>query len=264
MIGDTLGAEAHGAVWTTPEAVAAYLPDGGSPGVLTFDLTDRVSTPSGVLGSQILALRLNREYSCAGIFATLGLSPDTTCYGGFTIPDTCGRFSGMTVDEFLVLADQVVSGQTALLEPYDAGLSDMNTTATCLNELFTGSELEAQTQSQTDEACASEDNSAESRHIAAGDVRVPAEITLRSHPNPLSTSTDISYGLPAAGRVLIEVFDIQGKKVKTLVDEYRRAGLHSTTWNADDSLGHPVAAGVYFCRLRLGHRGGILEKLIKL
>ncbi len=264
MIGDTLGAEAHGAVWTTPEAVAAYLPDGESPGVLTSDLTDEVSTPAGVLGSQILALRLNREYSCAGIFAALGLSPDTACYGAFTIPDTCGRFSGMTVDEFLILADQVVSGQTALLEPYGADLSDMNATATCLNELFTGCELETQTQSQTDEGCASEDNSAESRHIAAVDVRVPAEITLRSHPNPLSTSTEISYGLPAAGRVLIEVFDIQGKKVKTLVDEYRPAGLHSTTWNADDSLGRPVAAGVYFCRLRLGHRGGVLEKLIKL
>jgi hypothetical protein len=264
MIGDTLGPEAHGAVWTTPEVVAAYLPDGATPGVLMFDHTDRVSTPAGVLGSQILALRLNREYSCAGIFATLGLSPDTTCYGEFTIPDTCGSFSGMTVDEFLVLADQVVSGQTALLDPYDADLSDMSTTAACLNELFTECEPDTQTQSQTDEACTTEDSSAESRHIAARDVRAPAEITLRSHPNPLSTATEISYGLPAAGRVLIEVFDIQGKKVRTLVDEYRPAGLHSTTWNADDRLGHPVAAGVYFCRLRLGHRGGVLEKLIKL
>jgi hypothetical protein len=123
--------------WTTAAAVNAFLPAGGTPDKLKMDATNPVKTHAGVLAGQILALKLNVGFSCAGIFQTLGMIDGDFCYGEFEIPSECGgKFAGLTVDSFLVVADKAVSGQTSVLGPFGANLSDVNFTATCLNELF--------------------------------------------------------------------------------------------------------------------------------
>jgi flagellar hook assembly protein FlgD len=52
--------------------------------------------------------------------------------------------------------------------------------------------------------------------------------------------------------VSLQIFNINGALVRTLIDDDLAAGLHERQWNGRDSIGRPVASGIYFYRLRLG------------
>ena len=75
-------------------------------------------------------------------------------------------------------------------------------------------------------------------------------------PNPFNPSTTLSFALPASSRVLLEVFDVRGQLVATLLDENRTAGVHRVTWDGRDRSGQPVASGVYLCRIQAGSFNG--------
>ncbi|MBU8920545.1 MAG: T9SS type A sorting domain-containing protein [Bacteroidales bacterium] len=74
----------------------------------------------------------------------------------------------------------------------------------------------------------------------------------QNHPNPFNPSTTISYNLPATGFVSIEIFDVTGRRVKTLVSDVKNPGPHRIEWNGLDETGMRVVSGVYFYRLRAG------------
>ena len=79
---------------------------------------------------------------------------------------------------------------------------------------------------------------------------LPARLQLgQNYPNPFNPSTIIPYQLPAPTRVRLEVFNILGQRVATLVDGERPAGFHTATWNATDAAGRGVASGVYLYRM---------------
>jgi flagellar hook assembly protein FlgD len=58
--------------------------------------------------------------------------------------------------------------------------------------------------------------------------------------------------MAADGPVTLSVYNIQGRLIRTLLDEARWAGEHSAFWDGKDELGVDVAAGVYMCRLSFG------------
>ena len=70
-----------------------------------------------------------------------------------------------------------------------------------------------------------------------------------NYPNPFNPSTMIPYQLPAPMHVRLEVFNILGQRIATLVDGERSAGFHTTSWDATDAAGEAVGAGVYLYRL---------------
>jgi hypothetical protein len=79
---------------------------------------------------------------------------------------------------------------------------------------------------------------------------IPQALMLdQNYPNPFNPVTTISFSLPSAGRVVISIYDIQGRHVKTLIDETKLAGSHSLTWDARNNRSARVASGVYFIRL---------------
>ena len=71
----------------------------------------------------------------------------------------------------------------------------------------------------------------------------------QNYPNPFNPSTIIPYRLPIATRVRLEVLNILGQRLATLVDAERPAGFHTATWDGTDASGRGVAAGVYLYRL---------------
>ncbi|HER44256.1 MAG TPA: T9SS type A sorting domain-containing protein [Candidatus Eisenbacteria bacterium] len=71
-------------------------------------------------------------------------------------------------------------------------------------------------------------------------------------PNPFNPSTRICFETAAAGRVKLEVFNVNGALIATLLDEVREAGSHEVLWNGKDTQGNSVASGVYFYRLEAG------------
>ena len=71
-------------------------------------------------------------------------------------------------------------------------------------------------------------------------------------PNPFNPSTKIRFDLPQTGMVELTVYDVAGRRVRTLVQEVRNAGEHQVIWRGLDESRRQVASGVYLCRLRAG------------
>ncbi len=68
-----------------------------------------------------------------------------------------------------------------------------------------------------------------------------------NYPNPFNNSTTLEYGLKKDERVVIEIYDLLGRKVETLVDAYQPAGMHSVIWNAAH-----ISTGIYFYKINAG------------
>lgn len=82
------------------------------------------------------------------------------------------------------------------------------------------------------------------------------------YPNPMSGCTSIDFTLARGGLVDIGVFDLQGRRVRTLVREYRPVGLHALDWDGRGTDGSFVRNGVYFVRmLAPGEKTPITQKV---
>jgi len=86
----------------------------------------------------------------------------------------------------------------------------------------------------------------------------PAGFGLRAHPNPFNPATALSYQLPTPGRVILRVYDPAGRKVRTLVDGWRAAGVHEVRFD-----GAALVSGIYLVRLEAGEYRAV-EKLVLL
>jgi hypothetical protein len=71
----------------------------------------------------------------------------------------------------------------------------------------------------------------------------------QNYPNPFNPATEISFDLPRAGSVQLHVYNILGRKVSTLIDDYLTAGRHSVTFNGTADDGSSLASGIYLYRL---------------
>ena len=84
-------------------------------------------------------------------------------------------------------------------------------------------------------------------------VLAPARAELaQNYPNPFNPSTNISYNLSQAGKIKLEVFNVKGQKIKTLVNEYQDAGKYNVNWQGKDELNRNAASGVYLYQLTTG------------
>jgi len=83
---------------------------------------------------------------------------------------------------------------------------------------------------------------------STGGAGVPTTFGLsQNYPNPFNAATNIEFALPEDGRVKLEIYDILGQRVRTLVDEYRAAGTYSVEFDSGS-----LASGMYFYRLIAG------------
>ncbi len=71
-------------------------------------------------------------------------------------------------------------------------------------------------------------------------------------PNPFNSTTRVRYALPAAAHVEIDVFDVRGRLVGTLMDGLQQEGTHAVEWSGRDEAGGQLPAGIYFCRMTVG------------
>ncbi len=71
-------------------------------------------------------------------------------------------------------------------------------------------------------------------------------------PNPFNPTTTLQFETPVAGRVVVSVFDVAGRRIKSLLDEVMASGRHRVVWQGRDDAGRPAAAGVYFLRVKAG------------
>lgn len=82
--------------------------------------------------------------------------------------------------------------------------------------------------------------------IEYDDLKMPTTYSLaQNYPNPFNPTTTISFALPVSGKVILEVYDVTGKTVATLIDSEINAGQHSVEVNATR-----LSSGIYFYRIR--------------
>ncbi|MEJ2616599.1 MAG: T9SS type A sorting domain-containing protein [Ignavibacteriaceae bacterium] len=79
----------------------------------------------------------------------------------------------------------------------------------------------------------------------------------QNYPNPFNPSTTIKYDLSKQSRVKLEIYDILGRRVATLVDETKKAGRYQIVWNASR-----LTSGVYFERLQAGDYSAVKKLLL--
>ncbi len=95
-------------------------------------------------------------------------------------------------------------------------------------------------------------------------VTGPAAVAAASvRPNPTSGSAHILFSLPEAGRVEVGVYDLAGRRIRTLRSDRLPAGEASLRWDGRDETGRPAAAGTYVCRVRT-ERDEAVIRLLKL
>jgi len=81
---------------------------------------------------------------------------------------------------------------------------------------------------------------------------IPSEYYISAGPNPFNPKVVVRFGLPRSGQAKMDVFDVRGRRVASLLDESLEAGHHEVSWQGKDVKGRGVASGVYFMKLTCG------------
>ncbi len=92
---------------------------------------------------------------------------------------------------------------------------------------------------------------------------IPGDFVLEQNiPNPFNPSTDISFNLPGTGDVRLEIYNVLGQRVSTLLDQNLPSGWHTVRWEGTDDSGSPVASGIYLYRLTFGTSSEVKKMLL--
>ncbi len=80
---------------------------------------------------------------------------------------------------------------------------------------------------------------------------IPSEISLnQNYPNPFNMNTEINFAIPSRSYVTLEIYNILGRKIKTLLSGYLDTGRYSAKWDGTDERGNKVSSGMYFYSLK--------------
>ncbi|MCJ7553008.1 MAG: T9SS type A sorting domain-containing protein, partial [Ignavibacteriaceae bacterium] len=81
------------------------------------------------------------------------------------------------------------------------------------------------------------------------EVKPPKNFGLaQNYPNPFNSQTNIEFQLPSHSSVKLEIFNILGQKIKTLLDEEKSPGYYTINWNGKNDFGNSVNSGIYFIK----------------
>ena len=84
----------------------------------------------------------------------------------------------------------------------------------------------------------------------------------QNYPNPFNPKTTIDYQLPETSLVKLEIFNILGQKMRTLVEKKMERGQHQTVWDGMDDEGAPVTSGIYLCRFEANNFQRTMKMLL--
>lgn len=103
-------------------------------------------------------------------------------------------------------------------------------------------------------SCGSQMVSAATKNCVENGSELSSTFALdQNFPNPFNPGTAIDYSIREQSRVVIEVFNLLGQKVRSLEDRQQPAGSYTVHWNGADDAGLPVSSGVYLYRIQAGN-----------
>ena len=86
----------------------------------------------------------------------------------------------------------------------------------------------------------------------------------QNYPNPFNPTTTIKFTIPQKGNVKIEVYDIMGKLINTLINKDMNSGSYTVTWDGKNNSGQQVGSGIYFYRIQAADKFNAVKKMILL
>ena len=90
--------------------------------------------------------------------------------------------------------------------------------------------------------------------LSVEEASIPEVFALhQNYPNPFNPTTTINYDIPESQIVSIMIYDIMGREVRTLVNEFQELGYRNIRWDATDNLGRSVSAGMYIYTIQAGN-----------
>ena len=166
---------------------------------------------------------------------------------GLSTPVSCSGLSSTTVGALLSEIDSRLVALESQSLQNSAVKNEYSHISACLDPINNGKAFtNVCSASLVENALYPADNLLGVDDAAAGSMRRPT-------PNPFSSTTRLSYAIPASGLPLhVGVYDISGRLVTTLADGESKAGSLELAWNGRDTSGNPVNGGVYFIRARVG------------
>jgi hypothetical protein len=189
-----------------------------------------------------------------------GLAPVVSDIPDQTIP-LGQRFTGIRLDNYVTDGDNsdseitwTWSGNVLLTVGYDPTRRRARVRAP---NGWTGSETITFTATDptgfSDSDAATFTVTAASGEVAATDQENESSPALRgNYPNPFNPSTTIGYHVNEPGWVKLAVYDLLGREVALLVDQFEQAGLKSVVWNGTSNTGEALSSGIYIYRLNAG------------
>ena len=96
------------------------------------------------------------------------------------------------------------------------------------------------------------------------DVEQAQKISLMNYPNPFNPKSTIKFSIPQKGMVELNIYNIKGQLVKTMINESLDAGIHKLDWNGIDNTNKSVVSGVYFYKLNFDDEKILTKKMLLL
>jgi hypothetical protein len=87
-------------------------------------------------------------------------------------------------------------------------------------------------------------------------------LTATNYPNPFNPETTIEFNNPVQGQVSVNIYNLKGQLVKSLLHDNLNQGLHKVVWQGIDSVGKQVSSGVYFYKISSGNNKSVTKKII--
>jgi hypothetical protein len=92
---------------------------------------------------------------------------------------------------------------------------------------------------------------------------VPSSFSLgQNYPNPFNPSTALSFSVSSPGKIRLEIFDLLGRRIRTLLNETVSQGTHEVKWDGLDEAGKSVVSGIYICKVSDGS-WSLSKKMLK-
>jgi hypothetical protein len=101
------------------------------------------------------------------------------------------------------------------------------------------------------------------RELHGSDENRPSGFSLaQNYPNPFNPVTNIAFTVARTAQVRLDVYNVVGQKVKTLVDQEMKPGAYAADWDGTDQSGKAVSSGIYFYRMEAGDFAGMKKMLL--
>jgi hypothetical protein len=92
----------------------------------------------------------------------------------------------------------------------------------------------------------------EVRELDEGETPPSNSVLFQNYPNPFNQSTKIEFSQARPGFVTLNIYDVLGRRVRSLVSEHLSSGRKVVLWDGENDLGDQVASGIYFYQLKVG------------